>query len=235
MDTSSLSKARITAFRATDNPDACDRFIDGHAKVLTSHGVNKVTSSNNDWKYNPEAYVILIETENGERVLGGSRVHRNGGNQELPLVEATVDLDPSVVDYVNKLRDDGVGEICGLWNSLEVAGMGVGSMFSIRSAVAILSQIDIQYSLALCSPYTARLAGNYGFFIEEGLGNNGTFYYPKIDLLATIVRLNDIHVIPNGSDFEKERIFDLRENPIQTKREKGRKGAEFQIEYNLKI
>jgi hypothetical protein len=197
--------------------------------------VNKVTSSNNDWKFNPEAYVILIESDDGERVLGGSRVHRNGGNQELPLVEATVDLDPTVVDYVNKLREDGVGEICGLWNSLEVAGMGVGSMFSIRCAVAILTQLNLQYSLALCSPYTARLAGGYGFYIEDNLGNNGTFYYPKIDLLATIVRLDDIHGIPNGNEFEKKRIFDLRENPKQTKQEKGRKGAEFVIEYNLEI
>lgn len=235
MDNSNLKKVRIKAFRATDDPDACDRFIDGHSKVLTSHGVDKVTSSNNEWKYNPEAYVILIETGDGERVLGGSRVHKNGGTQELPLVEATVDLDRAVVEYVNKLREEGVGEVCGLWNSLEVAGMGIGSLFSIRCAVSILSQLNIQYSLALCSPYTARVAGNYGFNIEDGLGNNGTFYYPKIDLLATIVRLNDVHTIPDGNAHEKERIFDLRKNPNQTKQEKGRKGAEFIIEYNLEI
>ncbi len=235
MNYNSVNKVRITAFRATENPEACDKFIEGHSKVLSSHGVDKVTSSNNDWKYNPEAYVILIETGDGERVLGGSRVHCLGGTQPLPLVPATRDLDKSVIDYVDQLGEKGVGEICGLWNSLEVAGMGVGSIFSIRCAVAILSQLNIQYSLALCSPYTARLAGNYGFNIEESLGNNGTFYYPKLDLLATIVRLDDVHTIPGGNEHEMKRIFNLRENPVQTKEEKGRKGAEFIIEYNLKI
>ena len=40
--------ARIKAFRAVDDPVLCQKFIDGHARVLTSVGVEKVTLSTND-------------------------------------------------------------------------------------------------------------------------------------------------------------------------------------------
>jgi len=33
------------AFRAIDEPEICDQFIEGHANVLKEYGVTKVTSS----------------------------------------------------------------------------------------------------------------------------------------------------------------------------------------------
>lgn len=64
--------------------------------------------------------------------------------------------------------------------------MGIGAVYLIRSAIALLDQLELGTLWALCSPFSTRIAKNYGFMKYPLVGNNGTFYYPKIDLLATV-------------------------------------------------
>lgn len=71
---------RIKAFRAIDDPVLCEKFIDGHARVLTSVGVEKVTSSTNEWMENPASFVIICEDLESDKVFGGARIHAHGGN-----------------------------------------------------------------------------------------------------------------------------------------------------------
>ncbi|MFI5221138.1 MAG: hypothetical protein ACHQK8_02345 [Bacteroidia bacterium] len=225
---------RIRAFRAIDHYNLCLKFIEGHTRVLDAVGVKQVTSSNDEWAYNPGAFVILVESDDGQKVLGGARVHAVGGNQPLPLEEATGYMDSRIYNVIRDYSMNGTGEVCGLWNSIEVAGLGIGSIFLIRAALAISDQIGLQSMFALCSPYTTRIAGNYGFLVETGLGNNGTFYYPKIDLLATIVLQKDAPHLTNATVLESDRIFDLRNRPQQQAREEGRKNT-IEIDYDLSI
>ena len=156
--TQSLDKeapeVRLRAFRAIDEPDTCALFIEGHTHVLTSIGVTKVTSSKHGWTTNPAAFVMVVESMDGTRVYGGARVHVAGGSEPLPIEQATGALDPKVYDLVFQYAQNGTGELCGLWNSREIAGYGVGSIFLIRTAVAISYQIGIQSLFALCAPYT---------------------------------------------------------------------------------
>ena len=119
----------IKAFRAIDYPDECDLFIEGKSNVLSSIVGNKVTSSKHSWKDNPAAFVIIVKSEDGERVLGGARVHLCGGTQMLPIEEATGEMDDKIYEIIDKYAERGSGEICGLWNSREVAGLGIGSVF----------------------------------------------------------------------------------------------------------
>jgi len=225
---------KIRAFRATDNYGLCLKFIEGHKRVLDAVGVKQVTSSNDEWAHNPGAFVILVESDDEQKVLGGARVHAAGGSQQLPIEEATGYMDPKIYDTVKFYSQNGTGEVCGLWNSIEVAGLGIGSIFLIRAALAISDQIGLDSMFALCSPYTTRIAGNYGFLVEKTLGNNGTFYYPKIDLLATAVIQKDAPNLPNASVLETERIFDLRKRPLQKTIEQGRK-QQVEIDYDLRI
>lgn len=109
---------RIKAFRAVDEPELCDRFIDGHSRVLSSVGVEQVSSSSHDWKYNPASFVVLCESQDGTKVYGGARVHALGGTQELPMEEATRDMDSRVSEHILKVAHKGTGELCGLWNSM---------------------------------------------------------------------------------------------------------------------
>lgn len=225
---------RIKAFRAIDDPELCKKFIDGHSRVLSSVGVEKVTSSSNDWMYNPAAFVVICEDLESDRVFGGARIHIYGGNQELPIVGAVQEMDDNIHQVLKKYASKGTGEFCGLWNSLEVAGWGIGAIYLIRSSVAIINQLKVNTMFALCSPFTARIAGRYGFKLYEDLGNDGTFYYPKIDLLATVVLNKDIHVLEGANEHEHERIKSLRANPIQVLKEDNR-GKEVEIHYELAV
>ena len=234
MDSSTKNYVRLKAFRAIDRPDLCDKFIEGHSRVLSSVGVEKVTSNTNEWTQNPASFVVLCESQDGEKTYGGARVHAYGGSQVLPIEEATLEMDPTIVDHVKRFAPQGTGELCGLWNSIEVAGMGIGAVYLIRCAIAILTQLGLGTCWALCSPFSARIAKNSGFLKYPDVGNDGTFYYPKIDLLATACLVEDSSKLEFGNPDEVQRIQELRKNPIQ-KLDETNRGRTMNVEYNLLI
>lgn len=225
---------KIRAFRATDDPAACDRFIAGHGHVLEVAGVTKVTSANHAWKYNPACFVILVETLDGEKVLGGARLQCAGGNMPLPIEEATGEFDPKIYEVVAKLSHEGTAELCGLWNSREVSGLGIGAFFSTRVGVVIAEQIGIKSIFALCAPYTVKFAEKVGCRILKSIGNNGTFYYPKLDLLATVVLLEDAVTLETADESERERILSLRKQLRQVHMESSPiRQMQVEIHYDL--
>ncbi len=225
---------RIKAFQAINDPASCEKFIEGHRRVLECVGVKEVTSANNNWVSDKNVYVIIVESVEDNKILGGARVQVYDGSEDLPMIEATKDLDSKIIEFVAENKLGGTGELCGLWNSIEVAGMGIGSVFLIRTCVALAAKLELESLYALCSPYTTRMASNYGFLVEKRLGNNGTFYYPKLDLLATIVFQKDLKNLPNSDNHERERIFDLLKNPTQKAIEKNRQ-YEFEIQYEIDL
>jgi hypothetical protein len=78
------------------------------------------------------------------------------------------------------------------------------------------------------------MAQKAGFQIATFLGNNGTFYYPKDDLVATAMVLPDIYNLDTAHADERAEILSLRDNPNQIKTEEGRRGP-FDILYELAI
>ncbi|UEG55070.1 hypothetical protein LLH06_08855 [Mucilaginibacter daejeonensis] len=227
-------EVRLRAFRAIDEPHTCQLFIEGHTHVLTSIGVTKVTSSKNEWTENPAAFVMVVESMDGKKVYGGARVHVAGGSQLLPIEQATGRMDPGIFDLVWRFAQQGTGELCGLWNSREIAGYGIGSIFLIRTAVAISYQIGIQSLFALCAPYTIPPGEAVGMEIELGIGNNGTFYYPKLDLLATTMILKDVPTLKKAYEEDKAAIMKIRENLNIIRNEVLRK-KEITIHYEIEI
>ena len=225
---------RLRAFRAINDPVACELFVEGHTHVLTSIGVTKVTSSKHGWTTNPAAFVIIVESLDGKKVYGGARVHVAGGNEPLPIEQATVHLDPAVTNLVWRYAQHGTGEICGLWNSREIAGYGIGSIFLTRAAVAISTQIGLTSLFALCAQYTVAMAGSVGYQLEASIGNDGTFYYPKMDLVATAMLHDDIKNLVTAHDDDRNAIMKLRENPNLVRTEVLRKKS-IEIHYELNI
>ena len=225
---------RLRAFRAIDDPETCNLFLEGHAHVLTSIGITKVTSSKNEWVNNPAAFVLIVESLDRKKVYGGARVHVAGGNAPLPLEEATGAMDPAIYDVVWEYAEHGTGELCGLWNSREIAGYGIGSIFLIRAAVAISHQIGLQSLFALCAPYTIKPGECVGMELEGRVGNQGTFYYPKLDLLATTMVVKDVPVLSKAHEEDKVAIFKIRENLNIVRVEELRK-KEITIHYETHI
>lgn len=201
---------RIRAFRATSDPDACDKFIAGHKHVLETVGVKQVTSSSDNWKYHKGTFAIIVESMDGSKVYGGARIQAADGIIPLPIEGATGDMDPSIYQMVAKTAKRGTGELCGLWNTREVAGYGVGAFFATRVGVVIAEQIGLNSIWALCAPYTVKFAERVGCVVVKNLGNNGTFYYPKIDLLATAVLMEDCINMQSANPYEIQRVQSLR-------------------------
>lgn len=225
---------RLRAFRAIDDPASCELFIEGHTRVLTSIGVTKVTSSRHDWMFNPAAFVIIVESLDKSQVYGGARIHVAGGSQLLPIEEATGRLDETVYQMVKSYAIEGTGEVCGLWNSREIAGYGIGSIFMLRATIAITSQLGLKSLLALCAPYTVDMAKSVGYKLEDSVGNAGTFYYPKLDLIATAMALPDINLLTLADEQEKNAIFNLRNNLAIIRIEELR-GKKIEIHYEISI
>ncbi|WP_276134803.1 hypothetical protein [Polluticoccus soli] len=225
---------KLRVFRAVDDLESCQKFVEGHMKILKNFGITMITSANIEWFQDPHTYVIVAEDTETLKVLGGARVQIAGGKYPLPIEKAVTELDESVHDIVKDYAKEGTAELCGLWNSREVAGMGIGSVFLTRTAVSIAPQIGIKSMFALCAAYTIQMAQKAGFQIATFMGNNGTFYYPKDDLVATAMVLPDVNLLETAHADEKAEILSLRDNPNQIKTEEGRRGP-FDILYELAI
>jgi hypothetical protein len=225
---------RLRVFRAIDDSQSCALFLEGHEHVLTSIGVTKVTSSKDEWTRNPAAFVLIVESLDRTKVYGGARIHVAGGTQALPIEQATGLMDDSVYDLVWKYAQSGTGEICGLWNSREIAGYGIGSIFLTLAAVAIAEQIGLKSLFALCAPYTVKLAESVGYKVDSRIGTNGTFYYPKLDLLATTMILDDVASLQTASEEHRNAILQLRRAPNQIRVETLRNKT-IEIHYNTAI
>jgi len=167
-------------------------------------------------------------------VYGGARVHVAGGSQPLPIEQATGAMDDKIFDLVWDYARHGTGELCGLWNSREIAGYGIGSIFLIRTTVAISYQIGIRSLFALCAPYTIPPGEAVGMEIEKSIGHDGTFYYPKLDLIATTMILKDVPILSKAYEEDKNAIINIRENLNITRVETLRR-KEITIHYDIQI
>lgn len=230
----STQMIKIRVFRAVDEPETCSRWIEGHVKLLTAFGITSITSARQKWVDNPATYVIIAESPDGDKVYGGARVQVATDEDPLPLEEAAGRFDKRVFEVVRDYGFKGTGELCGLWNSREVAGMGIGSSFLGRVGVAIAPQLRLHSLFALCAPYTVDSCIKAGFEVETTIGNNGTFYYPKDNLVATTVVMRNVHSLGPAIPLERDYVLRLRETTKQTLREKGRRG-EYEIEFDLTI
>jgi hypothetical protein len=227
---------RIRAFRSVDDYDTCLKFILGHQKVLENHGIYNVSSSAVEWMYNPSVFVIVVESLDRSKLYGGARVHAADGKNMLPIEVATGEMDSRIYDYVRHYSKRGTCEFCGLWNSIEVAGLGIGSYFPTRAGITILEQLGLNSLFSLCSPVTVRFSQWIGSRPFTKIGINGTFYYPKLDLLATAIFLEDAFELSLAPIREREKIFALRKNLNCIVEEKSPfKNINVKVHYQLEI
>lgn len=224
--------ARIKGYRASDDIETSLRYAEGHRKVLEAYGIRQVTSTVHNWLEDPNTYVLIVESEDGSRIYGGTRVQVRSPDLKMPMEDAIAKIDKRIYSYVDAIGDYNVAEFCGLFNSREVAGYGIGSLYLCRIAMAVSGLVGIKHLLALCSPITLLMSERIGFEVLKDLGNNGTFYYPKEGLIATSLIARDLVNLPGATDEERTKIFSLRENPKQTVTEDGRRG-ELTIIYDI--
>jgi hypothetical protein len=117
-----------------------------------------------------------------------------------------------------------------------VAGLGIGSLFPSRVSVAIAEQLGLSTMFSLCSPATVRFNQWIGSRVFTEIGNNGTFYYPKLDLLATAVFLEDVKELSHAHPRERQKMLFLRQNLECFAMEKSPfKNVNVHVHYQLSI
>lgn len=220
------------SFRAIDDYETCVRFREGHVKVLSDYGITNITTNNDDWIFNPMVYVIVAEDEQGV-VQGGIRVHMADEEHLLPVEEAVGEMDPKIFDMVREFSHTGTGELCGLWNSKAVAGLGI-SLLLIRAGISIVNQIDLSSLFTICADYTMPMVSRVGFIVEDQLGNKGEFIYPNENYIARVLRRMNAITLDTAEELDRNRILNLRNKPIQFFNEVGSKGL-LEINYQLVI
>ncbi len=228
-------KVKIRVVRAISSIEETEKYIEGHFRVLESYGVTKVTSADRSWALNPNVYLLLVESLDEEcKILGGGRIQLRNENFPLPLESAIFEKDESIVEYMKRFQNLEVAEYCGLWNSREVSGFGIGSIYLIRIGVALTSFLKLKCLMAFCSPFTVANSQAVGLKIIECLGDKGTFLYPKEGLIATIMEVNDVYNLALAKEDERDFIFDLRDNPKQIKKLQSKMG-ELHVEFDLNL
>lgn len=167
------------------------------------------------------------------KIIGGARIDIKGDDQDLPIEEAVGYIDEKIYSRVKEVKLMEAAELCGLWTSLAVSGRGTAVLL-IRSAISILIQLKVSRLFVLCAESTFQMFGNIGCSIMTDLGDNGKFYYPKLDLIATALQVTDCKGIPYATKIDQCKIFDLRNSPNQMKViEQGPKGP-IMVDYFLK-
>ncbi|MFN0292258.1 hypothetical protein [Pedobacter helvus] len=209
-----IKNINFTAFRAIDDKDACMQFIDGHRRVLEIFGITQITSAKADWILNPDVYVMLVTDADTGKALGGGRVHRANRINPLPIEEAVGYMDERIYQMVDDYTDAGTGEVAGVWNSFEIAGLGIGSLHLSTACVAYSKFINLTTLFGLAAPATYRNVLRGGFQVVTSLGINGKFYYPKDQLTATVMFNHDIIDLPLTLEPQRTIAFDMRKEII---------------------
>lgn len=223
---------KIRAFRAVNEVDACQVYLKGHMQVLIDFNVMKITSYNQAWTMNPSAYVLVAELESTGEMVGGIRIEVTKGNIPLPIETAIGQLDNKVYDVVKKYGiDGGVGELCGLWNSKDVKGVGI-SFFLTRAAISIINQLNFKTLIGICAEYTLKMFSDVGFEIDSSLGNDGKFFYPDERYITRALGILNAETLKTANPYDKKLMLDLRTNPNLIRLEEGSKGT-IEIKYDL--
>ncbi len=206
---------RIRAFKAVDDMNSCQTYVKGHMEVLKVFGITMITTANIEWFINPNVVVIVAESLDGSKMYGGMRIHKMGGTQSLPIESAVGGLDPGIYPMLQADYENGVAEFCGMWNSRDYAGHGISYLLTTAGA-AVSTMLDIAKIYVLCAEYTVHMVERVGFTVETNLGKEGTFYYPKLDLVATVLTKlrNDFS---SADHSERDLINKLSQDPhLQT-------------------
>ncbi|HRN40799.1 MAG TPA: hypothetical protein PK649_01845 [Vicingus sp.] len=224
---------KVTAFKAIDNPTLCDEYIEGHITVLKEYGVPMVTSGKPIWNTNPNVYCVIAQRSDNGKMIGGIRLQIADGITPLPVEEAISPLDKGIHEMVKEYFDEGVGELCGLWNSKEVAGVGI-SFILVRAAISIVNQLQFKTLMGICAEYSLQMFTNVGFVIDKSLGENGEFPYPTDEYITRVLGIMNAYTLETAYSYDKERMLGLRKNVVQQREETGKKGV-FSVDYNLNI
>ena len=142
----------LIAFRAPERPDLCMEFLREHRQVLADFGISKVSSSTAEWM-NDRNCIVIVAMHGTLGMVGGIRLQRSTEGQRIPMERSLEQKAPTISDEIAALRPFGVGEVCGLWNSMRMAGHGIPVLLS-HAITAVSLPPGMQRMVCLVAHYT---------------------------------------------------------------------------------
>lgn len=218
------------AFKATEEPELCAIYSEGHVQVLKDYGITNITSNNQEWAKLEEVYCIVAYDEAGTMV-GGIRVQKADGKNMLPVERAVGYMDPRIHEIVGSFIETGVGELCALWNAKSIAGIGL-SILLTRAGISIASQVGINIMVGICADYTLKMFNKVGFVVDGSLGSSGEFVYPNENYIARVLGILNARNLETAEEEDRLRMISLRAEPNQVFNESGPRGV-VHIDYQL--
>ncbi|MCL6524152.1 MAG: hypothetical protein K6T34_05760 [Thermoflavifilum sp.] len=200
--------------------------------ALRAYGVNEVSSIDPIWLKNPDVFIMLIEEKDTGLIVGGARIQLAHEEVPLPIETAIGHIDPKIKELIQERIPGKTGEFCGLWNLTQYAGFGIGSITLGRMGVSLITQLGMGSCFAFASITTTRNCYRIGFKPIDVLKNQGVFFYPTDQFKTHALLIDDPEIVSHAAPHDRERIFSLRNEPIQCYYESGAKGK-ILVEYNM--
>lgn len=224
-----MKKLNIRAFQPIHDRELSERYLEGHAQVLKDYGITSI-SSNRAWMDMPCVYGVVAEDETGT-LVGGSRVQVADGIHPLPIEKAIGSMDTRIHEIIQHYSSQGVGELCALWNSKSVAGLGV-SVLLARAGISLVPQVGCGILMAICAEHTLKLLRKVGFVVNNSLGDGGKFMYPNENYITQVLGILNASNLDTAESVDRERMLSLMTNPQQIFVEEGSKES-IEITYDL--
>ncbi|MBR9860538.1 hypothetical protein GYB22_07260 [bacterium] len=215
-------ECEIIAFRPIEHPEFCEKFVDGHQKVLEEHGLGHLTSKEDYWIKQEDAYAFIALKNNVP--VGGIRFEKKVHDKDLPLEKALKSEKQIVSNYLDSLNYTNIYEACGLWNSREVAGHEI-SIFLCRASIALAPLLGIDAVLSFNGVYTYRIPRELGLRMVTEIGNEGIFKYPVERFHSALWIHEDLLTLKYATIYARNSMLTLRANFNQTKIEKNKRGG----------
>ena len=127
-----VDEAIVLVSRASHDPRLCKKLLEGHKRVLEAYGIKNLSSFRTDWFRRDDVLLIAVLTPDGEKVLAGARLQPGQVANDFPLHQAVGHMDSKVGGFLEEIIPEQTYELNALWNSIELAGMGLGSEFLIQ-------------------------------------------------------------------------------------------------------
>lgn len=222
----------LKAFKAPTEPALCAEFITEHRRVLEDFSIPQVVTPNDSWQHDPNCHVIVaMHPELG--MVGGIKLQLAGRDRPLPMASSIEKMDASVHARLAPFVDEGIGEVCGLWNANRFSSKGIPILLS-TAVTAIATIAGAKRMCCFVAHYTQKHPKTNGFVVMDELGEMGSFHYPTARIRSIAMLNPDTVLLPHATPEQRQRIFSLRMRPFQRKVEQPA-GTLLDVDYLIRV
>ena len=203
----------IKVLRAVDHPEIAKVFDAKQRDVYGEFDMRYDYSIRERWYEDPLSYMIIAENKADGKIGAGIRLEVADLHTTLSIENATGIYDREIESVVEKYKDEGIAEACGLWVGKSFSERGLPKIL-LRALIVASSFLRVKHLIAIANRQTDDLMKKIGFYTLTDIGSHGQIHYLN---RASEMMMIDTDCLPYTDEEEKDTIFDLREFPIQSR------------------